>query len=59
MKKVPPCSECPYKLGLIRTVKNPCPQCEIEGYKSFERFNNMLKHDDINSDMVIKNASKE
>ena len=56
MKKVPPCSECPYKLGLIQTVKNPCPQCELEGYKTFERFNNMLKHNDIHSDTHIKNT---
>lgn len=22
-----PCVKCPYKLGLVHTVVNPCPQC--------------------------------
>lgn len=33
-----PCSKCPYTLGQIRTVTNPCPQCKANGYQSFERF---------------------
>lgn len=34
----PPCSKCPYKLGLVHTVVNPCPQCRENGYQMFERF---------------------
>lgn len=34
----PPCSKCPYALGRIRTVTNPCPQCKANGYRSFELF---------------------
>ncbi len=34
----PPCPKCPYTLGQIRTVANPCPQCKGNGYKSFEQF---------------------
>ena len=34
----PPCARCPYKLGQIQTLINPCPQCKAEGYKAFERF---------------------
>ena len=34
----PPCAKCPYKLGLVHTVVNPCPQCKEDGYQTFERF---------------------
>ncbi len=34
----PPCSKCPYTLGMVHTVTNPCPQCKINGYKTFEIF---------------------
>lgn len=34
----PPCSRCPYKLGTIETVVNPCPQCKLNDYRSFEQF---------------------
>ena len=27
-KVKPPCFRCPYKLGLVHTVVNPCPQCK-------------------------------
>lgn len=43
MKKIlqqvkPPCPRCPYKLGLVHTTVNPCPQCRENGYRMFERF---------------------
>ena len=38
MKNISPCNKCPYKLGLIQTLKNPCPQCKIEGYKMIDVF---------------------
>lgn len=38
MERIPPCQECPYKLGLVQTFTNPCPQCELEGYKMFELY---------------------
>lgn len=34
----PPCAKCPYKLGLVQTLINPCPQCKENGYQTFERF---------------------
>ena len=34
----PPCPKCPYTLGLVRTVKDPCSECKANGYQSFERF---------------------
>lgn len=34
----PPCSKCPYKLGLVETFVNPCPQCKGNGYQAFEYF---------------------
>lgn len=33
-----PCDKCPYKLGLVQTLINPCPQCKENGYLTFERF---------------------
>ena len=38
MKITKPCAECPYKLGLIKALVNPCPQCKANGYKTFEMF---------------------
>lgn len=38
MKNQAPCKECPYKLGLVETVKNPCPECKLNDYKMFELF---------------------
>lgn len=32
------CSKCPYKLGLVHTLDNPCPQCKQNSYQTFERF---------------------
>lgn len=34
----PPCSKCPYTLGLVHSVKNPCPECKENGYQTYERF---------------------
>ena len=34
----PPCDKCPYKLGLVQTLINPCPQCKENGYAMFEQF---------------------
>ncbi len=36
--KKKPCHKCPYTLGLIQTVKNPCPQCKINNYQSYQWF---------------------
>ena len=33
-----PCGRCPYKLGLIRTLANPCVQCKRTGYRTYEVF---------------------
>lgn len=34
----PPCAKCPYKLGLVETLVNPCPKCKLDGYSAYERF---------------------
>ncbi|MDE7245660.1 MAG: hypothetical protein K2O18_17040 [Oscillospiraceae bacterium] len=34
----PPCRRCPYQLGLVQTLDNPCPQCKRQGYELFKRF---------------------
>lgn len=35
---IPPCPECPYKLGLATFVKNPCPECKANNYATYERL---------------------
>lgn len=37
-KAEPPCPKCPYKLGIIHTVANPCPKCMLDGYQTYEWF---------------------
>lgn len=39
------CAKCPYKLGLVHTVVNPCPQCKENGYQTFERFQKQASGD--------------
>lgn len=41
----PPCAKCPYKLGLMQTLTNPCPQCKKNGYQMFERFQKRVSGD--------------
>lgn len=40
-QKKAPCGKCPYKLGIIETLANPCPQCKRNNYDSYERFLNL------------------
>lgn len=40
-----PCPKCPYKLGLVHTVVNPCPQCKENSYQTFERFQKQVLGD--------------
>ena len=46
----PPCAKCPYKLGLVHTVVNPCPECKENGYQSFERFQKQALGDSSTSE---------
>lgn len=34
----PPCPKCPYTLGHVHTLRNPCPECRLNGYRMYERF---------------------
>ncbi len=38
-----PCDECPYKLGQIRTPINPCPQCQLNNYGTFDEFKKQME----------------
>lgn len=33
--KKAPCPVCPYKLGMIKTLVSPCPQCRLTGYSFY------------------------
>ena len=33
-----PCGKCPYKLGLVAFVQNPCPQCRLNNYWMYDQF---------------------
>lgn len=35
---IPPCPKCPYKLGLVHTLVNPCPACKKDDYNMFKVF---------------------
>ena len=37
-RKKAPCPKCPYKLGIVKTLVNPCPQCRLNEYQMFEQF---------------------
>ncbi len=39
----PPCPKCPYKLGLVHTSVNPCPQCKENNYQLFEQFQKQFR----------------
>jgi len=41
-KHMSKCKECPYKIGLIKCVKNPCPDCIASGEKT-DPFKSMIK----------------
>ena len=40
-----PCAKCPYKLNLVHTTVNPCPQCRANEYQTFERFREIAKEE--------------
>jgi len=31
----PPCPKCPYTLGHVKFVYNPCPSCKLDGYQMY------------------------
>ena len=32
----PPCSKCPYTLGSVKFVVDPCPECKANGYQTYK-----------------------
>ncbi len=34
LKKIIKCRECPYKLGILKSNKNPCLDCVVNGGKT-------------------------
>lgn len=44
----PPCDKCPYHLGLVATLVNPCPHCRENDYQSFEIFQKKIIENDAN-----------
>ena len=45
---IQPCKKCPYKLGLLETTMNPCPQCKLNNYQAYDEFKKqMLKNGTI------------
>lgn len=40
--KKAPCKKCPYKLGIIKTLVNPCPQCQLNNYRAYEEFKKQI-----------------
>ena len=50
-----PCNKCPYKLGKIQTVVNPCSQCKLNGYQGYEQFKKQL----LGNEEVTENGFDE
>lgn len=48
----PPCKKCPYRLGLVRTVVDPCLRCRMNHYSMYDRFcrERMGEHPEEDSD---------
>lgn len=40
------CKKCPYKLGLIHTLVNPCPQCIMNNYQNYDLFKKQLSKEE-------------
>jgi hypothetical protein len=34
-KLIPPCPKCPYKLGQIKFIQNPCRECRMNDYQTY------------------------
>jgi predicted Zn-ribbon and HTH transcriptional regulator len=32
----PPCPKCPYTLGQVQFVRNPCPECKANNYEMYK-----------------------
>lgn len=46
-KIVPPCKKCPYKLGIVKTTVNPCPQCQLNNYGAFDEFKKQMEKNKV------------
>ena len=42
LEKKAPCPICPYKLGMIKTLVSPCPQCRLIGYSFYYKHSKSL-----------------
>lgn len=38
MNKNVPCPVCPYKLGMVKTLVNPCPHCKQNNYSFYREI---------------------
>jgi len=39
----PPCPKCPYTLGYVKFVKNPCPMCKLDNYSTYDSLIEQMK----------------
>lgn len=42
-KSILPCTKCPYKLGIVKTLVNPCHQCKLNNYNAYKQFIEQMK----------------
>ncbi len=42
-RRKPPCGDCPYTLGLVHTLRNPCPECKLNGYQMYDMFKRQVR----------------
>lgn len=46
MKKQKKCADCPYRLGRVQCVKDPCPACRASGRKRHPFAEPQIVHSD-------------
>lgn len=46
MKEPEKCKKCPYKLGIIKTIENPCIACRSSGRKTHPFPEPTIKRED-------------
>ena len=57
-KIIPPCKECPYKLGQVETFNDPCPECKLNNYGAYETFRSMAVRQKIPSENQQENGQR-
>jgi hypothetical protein len=60
LKEPEKCKKCPYKLGIIKAIENPCIACRSSGRKTHPFPESTIKREDKGKKLLYCNtAAKE